>query len=88
MIFLRKSAILMLLLMVFKTGKAQEAAAIDSMKSALSAATTIDEKMKQLDYLSRTLMNVDLSEAEKYGRQLILLAEESRNRLLMIKAYK
>ena len=65
MIFLRKSAILMLLLMVFKTGKAQEAAAIDSMKSALSAATTIDEKMKQLDYLSRTLMNVDLGEAEK-----------------------
>lgn len=32
-------------------------------------------------------MNVDLREADKYGQQLIELAEESRDRKLMIRAY-
>jgi tetratricopeptide (TPR) repeat protein len=65
----------------------QQAAAVDSMKKALANAKTIEEKIDGIDVLSRTLMNVDLKEANEYGKQLIALAEESRDRKLMIKAY-
>jgi tetratricopeptide (TPR) repeat protein len=65
----------------------QQAAAIDSIKWALAEAKTTEEKVYWLDNLSRTLMNVNLQEADKYGKQLITLAEESRDRKLMIKAY-
>jgi len=89
MSFFRRISIALLLLLFFNTVRAQqEAANVDSMKRELAAAVTIDEKVKYLDYLSRTLMNVDLIEAEKYGKEMIRVAEESRNRKLMVKAYK
>ncbi|HEY6504360.1 MAG TPA: tetratricopeptide repeat protein [Chitinophagaceae bacterium] len=65
----------------------QDVAAIDSIKSSLAKAKTTEEKIYLLDNLSRTLMNVNLQEAEEYGKQLISLAEESRDRKLMIDAY-
>jgi len=68
--------------------KAQQTAATDSIKAALSRATDPKEKMYLLDNLSRTLMNVNLAEADKYGEQLIQLAEESRDREMMVKAYQ
>jgi tetratricopeptide (TPR) repeat protein len=69
-------------------GKAQQTAITDSIKAALSRATDTKTKFYLLDNLSRTLMNVSLPEAEKYGEQIILLAEESRDRELMVKAYQ
>ena len=66
---------------------AQQAAALDSMKSSLARAKTPEEKVYWLDLLSRTAMNVKLSEAEEYGQQLITFAEETRDRKLMVKAY-
>lgn len=65
----------------------QQAAAIDSMKQALSKATNTEQKIYWLDVISRTLMNVNLKDAEEYGKKLITIAEESRNREWMIKAY-
>jgi tetratricopeptide (TPR) repeat protein len=65
----------------------QQAAALDSMKSALAIAKTPAEKVYWLDNLSRTAMNVNLSQAEEFGKQLISFAEETRDRNLMIKAY-
>jgi tetratricopeptide (TPR) repeat protein len=65
----------------------QQAAAVDSMKKALAKSVTAEEKFELLDMLSRTLMNVNLKEADEYGKQLISIAEESRDRKLMIKAY-
>lgn len=66
---------------------AQQTAAVDSMKKVLAGATTTEAKIDILDLLSRTLMNVNLKEAEQYGQQLIFLAEESRDRKMMIRAY-
>ncbi len=89
MIVFKRPFLVFLFLLTCKAGIAQqEAAAIDSMKNSLAKAKTVDEKVKYLDNLSRTLMNVDLKEAEKYGKDLIQVAEESRNRKLMVKAYK
>jgi tetratricopeptide (TPR) repeat protein len=65
----------------------QESSAVDSIKVLLAKASTDVEKVSLLDNLSRILMNVNLEESEKYGLQLITLAEESRDRKLMIKAY-
>jgi tetratricopeptide (TPR) repeat protein len=41
-----------------------------------------------MDMLARTLMSVDLAQSEKAGQELIELAEESRDRKLMIFAYR
>jgi tetratricopeptide (TPR) repeat protein len=65
----------------------QQAAAVDSMKIALGKAVTPEQKIYWLDNLSRTLMNVNLKESDQYGEQLIMVAEESRDRNLMVKAY-
>src|SRR4030095_1895454 len=66
---------------------AAQQAVIDSMKKVLAMAKTDEEKVEALDLLSRTVMNVSLKQADDYGNQLITLAEESRDRKLMIKAY-
>lgn len=63
------------------------ALAIDSIKSSLAEAAGLKEKLFWLDNLSRTLMNVNLEEADKYGEQMIRLAEESRDREAMVEAY-
>lgn len=65
----------------------QIALAVDSIKTELSKANTTSERVKWLSVLTKTLMNVNLSEAEKYGKQLLEEAEESRDRELMTKAY-
>src|SRR6185503_18814972 len=67
--------------------QSQQAAALDSMKISFAKAKTPEEKVFWLDNLSRTAMNVDLPQAESYGKQLISFAEETRDRKLMIKAY-
>ena len=66
---------------------AQQAAAVDSIKKSLASAKSAAEKVYWLDNLSRTMMNVNLKEADVYGNQLITIAEESRDRKLMVKAY-
>ncbi|NCT75919.1 MAG: hypothetical protein GXC78_15375 [Chitinophagaceae bacterium] len=66
----------------------QQAAAIDSMRLAVSHAKTTEGKAYWMDMLARTLMSVDLAQSEKAGQELIELAEESRDRKLMIFAYR
>ncbi len=85
--FYRKTFLLILSFFSFVITYAQEAAAVDSIKNALSKATTAKEKVSLLDELSRTLMNVNPKEADEMGAKLITVAEESRDRKLMFKAY-
>lgn len=75
-------------LFVFFNSNAQQASVVDSLKAVLPKLTVIKERASLLDNLSRTLMNVNPQEADEYGKQLIVLAEESRDRKLMIDAYK
>ncbi|MCG2617654.1 tetratricopeptide repeat protein [Terrimonas sp. NA20] len=77
----------LIFLLIFTSAHAQQAAAVDSMKRELAKAKTTEDKIYWLDFLSRTLMNVDLKQADDYGQQLIDVAEESRDRKLMIRAY-
>jgi tetratricopeptide (TPR) repeat protein len=83
---MKKISVLFIGLIMSIAGISQ-AAAVDSMKSMLAAAKTPEEKIEALDLLARTMMNVNLQEADKYGNQLITIAEESRDRKLMIRAY-
>lgn len=66
----------------------QQAAAVDSMRQAVNHAQTTEGKAYWLDMLARTLMSVDLAQSEKAGQELIELAEESRDRSLMVFAYR
>lgn len=84
---LKRVLLLFLLLLSLAGSYGQEAAAVDSIKQALAKATTPQQKVYLLDNLSRTLMNVNLSQADEYGKQLIAVAEESRDRQLMVDAY-
>ncbi len=85
--YLPKPGLLFILLIYAFTASSQDAAAVDSIKSSLARATTAEEKVYLLDNLSRTLMNVNLQQAEEYGKKVITVAEESRNRELMVKSY-
>jgi tetratricopeptide (TPR) repeat protein len=76
-----------LLFFISIASNAQEAAAIDSIKVAIAKASTIEEKVELTDELSRMVMNVNPKDAEQYGQKLIAIAEESRNRKLMFRAY-
>jgi tetratricopeptide (TPR) repeat protein len=84
----QRKLFLFLLLLAFKNGLAQPYGWIDSLKNELAKAQTPGDKVYILDILSRRLMNVKLEEGEKYGKQIIEVAEESRNRKLMVKAYQ
>jgi tetratricopeptide (TPR) repeat protein len=78
---------LLLLFMLSQTARSQEAAAVDSIRAALTKATTMEQKFPLLEELSRVLMNVNPKQADETGAQLITMAEESRDRKYMFKAY-
>ncbi|MCR6721634.1 MAG: hypothetical protein NVV59_15425 [Chitinophagaceae bacterium] len=80
--------ITILLLFVSLQTNGQMALAIDSIKAGLAETKTPQERATMLDILARTYMNVNLEEAEKYGQELISVAEESRDRKLMVFAYQ
>ncbi len=82
-----KGFLLILLILSFSPGRAQEALAIDSIKMGLAKAKTPVEKVYWMDNLARTLMNVNVVQSDSVGKALIEYAEESRDRELMVKAY-
>lgn len=84
---MRKLILLAGLLFLMATAPAQERVMVDSLKKVLSLVKTDAEKISTLDLLSRTLMNIDLKEADETGQSLIMFAEETRDRKLMFKAY-
>ena len=87
MFFSSKFFFLLFSFFLFCASNAQEAAAVDSIKNALNKATTAEDKVRWLDELSRTMMNIKPADGDEYGKQLIAVAEESRDRKLMFKAY-
>ena len=74
-------------LLLCRSGITQEPGAIDSLKRAVAKAITPAEKVYWYDNLSRTMMNVSPPAADSIGRELILYAEETRDRQLMYRAY-
>ena len=82
---MRKLCVILLFSVFVSTAQSQTAV-IDSFKRELAKASTNEQKINALGYLSRTLMNTNLSEADKYGQQMIEVAEMSRDRKLMVKA--
>ena len=79
--------LILLLPFFFAPAKAQNAAAVDSMKTALAKATGFEEKFDLLKNLSKVMMNVNPAEADGYGNQLIEMAEESRDKKYIVTAY-
>ncbi len=61
-------------------------AVVDTFKAQIARATRLEDKFELTGGLAKIMMNLDIAEADKYGRELIEMAELSRNRALMIKA--
>lgn len=87
---LRLTLLTCLLTTLFWSTKAQfsNIAVTDSMKAKLARTHSIPEKVSLLDELSRTMMNLNPKEGDSLGSRLIAIAEESRDRSLMVKAYR
>jgi len=85
---MRKLLYTFVFLFLVTASRAQMAAAVDSMKAAIAESKTVAEKIYWMDALSRTLMNINPAESEEYGKKIIELGEESRDRRLMIQAYR
>jgi hypothetical protein len=62
---------------------AQDAAVADSLKKKLLTAKGTDEKFTVLKDLSRVMMNVNPAVADSLGKEMIRVAEESRDRKLI-----
>jgi tetratricopeptide (TPR) repeat protein len=84
---LRRLLPVIFILFVSLSARSQEAAAVDSIRTALAKAVTLEEKFPLMEELSRVLMNVSPKQSDEIGSQLITLAEESRDRKYMFKAY-
>ena len=84
---LRRLIPVILLLIVSLSARSQEAAAVDSLRKAMAKANTLEQKFPMMEELSRVLMNVNPKQSDDMGSQLITLAEESRDRKYMFKAY-
>lgn len=64
----------------------QNVAVIDSFKQRLAKAQTSKDKIYIMGNLARTLMTVNLAEADRYGSLINQEAELSRDRSLMVQA--
>lgn len=84
---IRVPLFLLITVLFLSKSYAQEAVVADSLKKAFEKATTPEEKVYLLDQLSKVMMNVNPETAEEYGKKLITIAEESRDRKLMFQAY-
>jgi tetratricopeptide (TPR) repeat protein len=66
---------------------AQEAQGLDSLKSSYEKATDFESRFYALRDLAKVAMNISPAQADDYGRKLIEMAEESRNRKFIVTAY-
>lgn len=77
-----------ILFFLFATGVlAQDNSYLDSLKQNVSKAETPADRVKKLAELAYLYMGVDRSESDNYARQLKAIAEESRDRTLMVQAF-
>ena len=76
-----------LLISFHVVGQQPNPAVIDSFKTQLANAKTSEHKVELLGFLSMTLMNTNIAEADKYGALMSREAEISRNRNLMVRAF-
>ncbi len=83
---MRKVILAILLFSFINSNAQQNPAVVDSFKLQLKNAKTDDQKIDALSKLSRTLMSINMAEADAYAVQMTQTAELSRDRKLIIKA--
>ena len=83
---MRKLCFILTSLLIASTAYSQNAA-LDSFHKQYARATSDKEKVDILGNISRMYMNTNLAEADKFGQQMIEVAERSRDRKLMVKAF-
>ncbi|MBC7936013.1 MAG: tetratricopeptide repeat protein [Rhizobacter sp.] len=87
LVMFRSTLFFIFLQLVALASFAQENVMKDSLTLKLKKATTAPEKIDALRDLSYFYMSVDPKQADKLAEEAIFIAEESRDRALMVKAY-
>jgi tetratricopeptide (TPR) repeat protein len=84
---MRKLLAVFILMLIAQLGLTQvQPVLVDSLKKRVARATSDEEKVEIMGALAKVLMNVNLPEADKYGFEMMTVAEQSRNRSLIVKA--
>ena len=81
-----KHFLLLLLALPLFAAAQQSHPIIDSLKKEITLTKTNKEKITLLGDLSQILMSIDRPQAEVYARQMTEIAEESRDRKLIVRA--
>ena len=84
---MRTTILLLILFFLSGRSRSQEAAAFDSLRQAVAESRTDEERVFWMDKYALAMMNVDPRRSDSLGKALIELAEQSRDRRLMVKAY-
>ncbi|MBL7750849.1 MAG: FlxA-like family protein [Chitinophagaceae bacterium] len=85
---MRKPLPLLVLFLLSFAAQSQQMAMVDSFKRKLAAATTDQERVQYTGRIAMMLMSVNPQQADSFGKKAIEIAEFSRNRTLMVKAYR
>ncbi len=84
---MKKQYLLIVCIVAYCVCDAQPSLLEDSLKRELSHAKNVVDRMKWMSGLSRYYMGIDINKSEEYGAQIIEIADSSRDRELMAKAY-
>ena len=84
---MRRFTLFLFLLLSSFLMHAQDAAVADSLKKKLLTVKSTDEKFTVLKDLSRLMMNVNPAVADSLGKEMIRIAEESRDRKMIFSSY-
>lgn len=84
---MKKLYLLITSMVLYSVCNAQSSPLEDSLKNELSHSRNVADRMKWMYALSKFYLAIDNNRSEEYGAQIIDIADSSRDRELMTKAY-
>lgn len=84
---MKKVFLLMACIVPYCVSYAQSTKLEDSLHKQLSQAVTVDDRMRWMSELAKHYLGTDNAKSEEYGALIITIADSSRNRELIAKAY-
>jgi tetratricopeptide (TPR) repeat protein len=84
---MKRLFLLMACIVPYCVSLAQSSPLEDSLNREYANAKTIEDRLRWMDALGKYYMGIDKEKSEYYGSQIIAVADSSRNRELIAKAY-
>lgn len=84
---MKRLFLLMACIVPYCESNAQTTKLEDSLQRELSQATKLEDRMDLMSSLAKYYMGIHNKKSEEYGSKIIEIADSSRDRVLMVKAY-